>query len=128
VKLTKVDIWLENTNGELYLIDMKTVKPNIGEFKGFKRTLLEWAAAEMTKDPNAKVNTLIAIPYNPYHPDPYNRWTMKGMFDLPKEILVAQELWDFLGGEGTWVDLLDCFETTGIELRKEIDDYFKRFK
>ncbi len=30
------------TNNELYLIDLKTAKPNIGEFKGFKRTLLEW--------------------------------------------------------------------------------------
>lgn len=128
VKLTKVDIWLERNNGELYLIDMKTVKPNIGEFKGFKRTLLEWAAAEMAKNPTVRVNTMIAIPYNPYHPEPYNRWTMKGLFDLPHEILVAEELWNFLGGEGTWDDLLDCFETVGIELRDEIDDYFLRFK
>lgn len=87
VKLTKVDIWLKSNDDELYLIDMKTVKPNIGEFKGLKRTLLEWSAAEMAKNPVIKVNTLIAIPYNPYHPEPYNRWTMKGLFDLPKEIL-----------------------------------------
>ncbi|MBA7539915.1 hypothetical protein ES705_32204 [subsurface metagenome] len=128
VKLTKVDIWLESLDGILYLIDMKTVKPNIGEFKGFKRTLLEWAAAEMAKNSDVKVNTLIAIPYNPYYPEPYNRWTMKGLFDLPKEILVAEELWDFLGGEGTWNDLLDCFEIVGIELRDEIDEYFEKFK
>ena len=73
VKLTKVDIWLESNDDELYLIDMKTVKPNIGEFKGFKRTLLEWVAAEMAKNLTVKINTLIAIPYNPYHPEPYNR-------------------------------------------------------
>lgn len=127
-KLTKIDIWLETYNNELYLIDMKTVKPNIGEFKGFKRTLLEWAAAEITKNHLVKINTLLAIPYNPYHPEPYNRWTMKGLFDLPREILVAEELWDFLGGEGTWNDLLDCFEQAGVELRDEINEYFNKFR
>lgn len=128
VKPTKIDIWLENDMGELFLIDMKTVKPNMGEFKGFKRTLLEWTAAELANNPKAKVNTLIAIPYNPYEPKPYARWTMKGMFDLNKEILVAEELWDFLGGAGTYNILLDCFEEVGIELRPEIDSYFANFK
>ena len=128
VKLTKVDIWLESFDDELYLIDLKTVKPNIGEFKGFKRTLLEWAAAEMSKNPQVKINTIIGIPYNPYEPEPYNRWTMKGMFDLPKEILVAEELWEFFGGEGTYTDLLDCFEIVGIELGPEIDENFNKFK
>lgn len=128
VKLTKVDIWLERSENELFLIDIKTVKPNIGEFKGFKRTLLEWAAAEMAKNPNVRIWTMIGIPYNPYEPKPYDRWTMKGMFDLPREILVAEDLWDFLGGEGTYQDLLDCFEQVGIELRSEIDEYFSKFK
>ena len=96
--------------------------------KGFKRTLLEWTAAELANNPKAEVNTLIAIPYNPYEPKPYARWTMKGMFDLSKEILVAEELWDFLGGAGTYNVLLDCFEEVGIELRPEIDSYFANFK
>ena len=127
VKLTKVDIWLESYEGELTLIDFKTVKPNISEFKGFKRTLLEWTAAEVAKNPTVKVNTMIGIPYNPYEPEPYNRWTMKGMFDLSNEVLVADELWEFVGGKGTYNDLLDCFEIVGIELRQEIDEHFKKF-
>lgn len=128
VKKTKVDIWLEKYDGELFLLDMKTVKPNKGEFVGYKRMLLEWAAVEMTHNPSVKVNTIIAIPYNPYEPKPYERWTMKGLFDLEKEIYVANELWDFLGGDGAYNDLLDCFELAGIELRPEIDSYFARFK
>ena len=127
VKLTKIDIYLESNEGEIYLIDLKTVKPNIGEFKGFKRTLLEWAAAELANNPDVKVNTLIGIPYNPYEPQPYNRWTMQGMFDLDEEVLVASDLWDFFGGKGSYDGLLDCFELAGTELRTEIDDYFDRF-
>ena len=127
VKLTKVDISLRSKSKELYFIDLKTVKPNIGEFKGYKRTLLEWVAAVLASDPEAKINTLIAIPYNPYEPEPYNRWTMRGMLDLDYELKVAGEFWDFVGGEGAYEDLLDCFERVGIELRSEIDEYFSKF-
>ena len=52
---------------------------------------------------------------------------MKGMLDLKKEVMVAEEFWDFLSGEGTYLDLLDCFEKAGIELRPEIDNYFSQF-
>ncbi len=128
VKPTKVDVYLENNEGEIFLIDIKTAKPNKGGFKEFKRTLLEWVATVLAEKPDAKVNTLISIPYNPYEPKPYSRWTMAGMLDLENELKVADEFWDFLGGDGTYNDLLMCFEKIGIELRVEIDDYFAKFK
>jgi type II restriction enzyme len=127
VKPTRVDVYLESNDGEIYLFDIKTAKPNKGGFKEFKRTLLEWVATVLSENPKAKINTLIAIPYNPYEPKPYSRWTMAGMLDLEEELKVAEEFWDFLGGKGAYDDLLGCFERVGIELRQEIDDYFKRF-
>jgi len=127
VKPTKVDIKLMAHDGTIYLFDLKTAKPNAGGFKEYKRTLLEWVAATLATTPNAKVQTLIAIPYNPYEPQPYNRWTMRGMLDLQNELKVANEFWDFLGGQGTYQQLLDIFERVGIELRTEIDDYFSRY-
>ncbi|MDI6751246.1 MAG: TdeIII family type II restriction endonuclease [bacterium] len=126
VKLTKVDIKLVAHNGIIYFFDLKTVKPNTGGFKEFKRTLLEWIAAVLATNPTVNVQSLIAIPYNPYEPQPYNRWTMRGMLDLTNELKVAEEFWDFLGGEGAYQDLLNIFESIGIELRPEIDNYFKQ--
>ena len=41
--------------------------------------------------------------------------------------MVAKEFWDFLGGEDTYEQLLDVFETAGIELRPEIDARFQGF-
>jgi type II restriction enzyme len=128
VRLTQVDVWMENKSGELFLFDIKTAKPNAGGFKEFKRTLLEWCAAILAENPKAKVNTLIAIPYNPYEPKPYTRWTMRGMIDLEKELKVGKEFWDFIGGTGAYEDILGCFERVGIEMRDEIDAYFKKFK
>ena len=127
VKLTKVDLMFESKDGAFFLFDIKTAKPNAGGFKEFKRTLLEWVAVILANKPDANVNTFIAIPYNPYEPEPYTRWTMRGMLDLENELKVADEFWDFLGGKNTYNDLLGCFERIGIELRSEIDAYFKRF-
>jgi len=128
MKTVKVDLYLETFDGEMFFFDLKTAKPNISNFKDFKRTLLEWVGIALTDNPNAKVNSLIAIPYNPYEPQPYERWTIKGMLDDKEELLVGKEFWDFLGGNDVYEDLLDCFEQVGIILRPEIDDYFLKFK
>ena len=127
VKPTKVDIKLIGHDEVIYLFDIKTAKPNAGAFKEFKRTLLEWVAATLAINPVSKIQTLIAIPYNPYEPEPYKRWTMLGMLDLKNELKVANEFWDYLGGEGTYIDLLEIFERVGVELRPEIDSYFNLY-
>jgi type II restriction enzyme len=128
LKTVKVDLFVKGNDESIHLFDLKTAKPNISNFKDFKRTLLEWVAIYLFKHPDAKVNSYIAIPYNPYEPKPYERWTLKGMLDLDNELKVAEEFWDFLGGKGTYLELLNCFERVGIELRSEIDEYFSRFK
>ena len=89
---------------------------------------MEWTAAELARDSEAAVNTIIGIPYNPYEPKPYERWTLKGMLDLQHDILIAEDLWNFIGGEGTYAELLKAFEDAGIELRNEIDNHFERFR
>ena len=128
LRTVKVDLFVQCPDGTAHLFDLKTVKPNISNFKYFKKTLLEWVAIFLAQKPNAKVNSYIAIPYNPYEPEPYERWTLKGMLDLDKELKVAEEFWDFLGNAGTYSELLNCFERAGIELRPEIDAYFSKFK
>ena len=127
-KPVKADLYFVDNHDAHYLFDLKTVKPNISDFKDYKRTMLEWAGIAMTANPSIKINTIVAIPYNPYEPEPYERWTMKGMFDLRNEILVGAEFWDFIGGEGAYNDLLDCFEKAGIEMRAELDACFARYK
>lgn len=128
LKTIKVDLFVEDLRGSVHLFDLKTAKPNISNFKDFKRTLLEWVAIYLVRNPKADVHSYIAIPYNPYYPKPYERWTLKGMLDLNEELKVAEEFWDFLGGEGAYLELLNCFERAGIALRPTIDSYFQKFK
>jgi type II restriction enzyme len=127
LKPAKVDLFVETKSGEQYLFDLKTAKPNKGDFQKYKQTLLEWAGIAYTSNPKSKIHTLIAIPYNPYEPQPYQFWTLAGMLDLKEELKVAEDFWDFLGGKGAYTELLDCFEKAGIALRPEIDEYFAKF-
>lgn len=128
IKVIKADLFLVDKNDNVFLIDIKTVKPNISNFKDFKRTLLEWIAVYLYENPNAQVNSFISIPYNPYEPKPYERWTLKGMIDLKKELMIADEFWNFLGGLGCYDILLKCFEEVGIEMRDTINYYFLKFR
>ena len=53
-----------------YFFEIKTVKPNIDIFEKSKTKLLEWIARR-----RKPVNVFLAFPYNPYHPEPYSRYT-----------------------------------------------------
>lgn len=121
----RIDLFVVTKDGIENYFEIKTAKPNINEFIGIKKQLLDWIAMRGSIKPDAKIKTFVAIPYNPYEPRPYERWTLQGLFDSEKEILVGKEFWDTLGGEGTYNDLLRVFEEAGIELRDEIDRKMK---
>lgn len=128
IKRPRIDLFLEDNMGVEYYFDLKTAKPNLRGFIDFKRQIMEWTAIRTAADPNAKVRSMLAIPYNPYEPKPYDRWTFQGLFDSSNEILVADEFWNFLGGAGTYKELLNVFEEVGMALRPEIDTRFKQFR
>lgn len=117
----RIDLFLVDNTGKEYYFELKTAKPNIREFVGIKKELMEWVAMRGSTNRDVVLTTILAIPYNPYEPKPYERWTLQGLFDLNQEILVGQEFWDFIGGAGAYDDLLDVFESAGIQLREEID-------
>ncbi|MGQ9665662.1 MAG: TdeIII family type II restriction endonuclease, partial [bacterium] len=91
-----VDLFVKIKDTENYF-DITSAKPNMKEFVALKLKLLRWTALRLSQDKNANVFTRLAIPYNPYHPEPYERWTLKGLYDLKKgEILVGEEFWNFV--------------------------------
>ena len=87
----------------------------MGNFKELKRQLLEWVARR-----DAVVNTLIALPYNPYHPQPYERFTVKGLLIPGEEMQVGEEFWNDLAGWPIYEDLLHIFNEVGKSLQNEV--------
>jgi hypothetical protein len=108
-------------NGEEYFFEIKTVKPNIDVFEKSKIKLLEWVA-RMRK----KIHVYLAFPYNPYHPEPYSRFTEVGMMDSPNDFLVGIEYWDFLGGKNTFEELLATFDKVGKEYKDHLNKKFQQ--
>jgi len=120
-----VDLFVQEKNGTEHYFDITSAKPNIKEFVELKRKLLKWTALRYSQGNKCKVLTQLAIPYNPYEPQPYERWTLRGLYDINKEILVGKDFWDFLGGKNTYKDLLITFEQVGKKLQGVINNYIK---
>lgn len=126
-RIRKVDVFL-STDDTIFLIDLKTAKPNVSGFEKYKQDMLEWVAAVLRQSQDANVRIIIAIPYNPYEPEPYSRWTLRGMLEIENQsqLMVGEEFWNFLAdGQDIYQDLLDCFENVGCRMREEIDSYFE---
>lgn len=116
-----VDLFIKIKDEENYF-DITSAKPNLKEFVALKLKLLRWTALRLSQDKTAQVFTRLAIPYNPYHPGPYERWTLKGLYDLEeKEILVGEEFWNFVAADNIYEELLDVFQEAGDKLRSELD-------
>jgi len=115
----RADLFLRKENDEYY-IEIKTAKPNIDVFIKSKQKLLEWVALR-----KKKVNTILAIPYNPYYPEMYGRFTMQGFLDEEKELYVAEKFWELLGGKGTYGEVLEIFDEVGKEFKEKIQNKIK---
>jgi hypothetical protein len=102
-------------NGVEYFFEIKTVKPNIDIFTKSKTKLLEWIARR-----RKPIRAILAFPYNPYFPNPYKRFTEQNLMQVGVDFLVGEDYWDFLGGENTFVDLLNIFDTAGKKWKEEI--------
>ena len=108
-------------DGQEYYFEIKTVKPNIDVFEKSKTKLLEWVARR-----RMAVNVYLAFPYNPYHPKPYHRFTEVGMMDSPKDFLVGEEYWNFIGGKNTFPELLKTFDEVGKDFKNQLNKKFKQ--
>lgn len=108
------DLYMKR-NGKEYYFEIKTVKPNIDVFTKSKTKLLEWVARQ--RNP---VKVFLAFPYNPYYPQPYERFTEQGVLEKGEEFLIGKEYWDFLGGENTFEELLLLFDKVGKKFKGQI--------
>ena len=108
-------------DGIEHYFEIKTVKPNIDVFTKSKAKLLEWVARR-----RKLVRVFLAFPYNPYHPQPYERFTEQGVLEREKEFLIGKEYWDFLGGKNTFEELLILFDLVGKKFKEKIQQKIKQ--
>ncbi len=118
-----VDVYIKKPTGEEIFVDIKTVKPNKSEFESIRKKILRWAGLRLSQNKKAKVQTYIGIPYNPYFPEDYNRWTGKKCHT--EEILVQNDLWNIFAGYDVFDELIEIFKEVGEEIKAEVEEFFK---
>ena len=113
------DFYMKRKGKEFYF-EIKTVKPNIDVFKESKTKLLEWVARK-----RKRIYPFLAFPYNPYHPEPYDRFTQVNLVTNNQDFLVGERYWDFLGGNNTFNQLLQIFDKIGKKYKQQLIKKFK---
>ena len=121
----RVDVYIKKKDGTEAYFDITSPKPNMKEFVALKKKLLRWIGLRLRTDKNAKVLTALGLPYNPYYPEPYSRWTKGNMYDSC-QLMVGQDFWNFVAGENVYDEFLDIFKEVGEELREKIQEIAKK--
>ncbi len=118
-----VDFSMEK-EGITYFFEIKTAKPNKDVFIASKRKLLQWRA----RLKGQQLQTYLVFPYNPYHPNPYDHFAKGNLLERGREFLIGKEYWDFLGGEGTYEELIHLMNEVGQSLSQNIAIKIKQVK
>ncbi len=110
-----VDLYLKRDDKD-YFLEIKSPKPNKDQTRRTKEKFLYLKAS-----PWFNAITFYAFPYNPFGESKENyKWSFTKMFFSMDELLIGQEFWDFLGGEGTYSELLGLFREFGKKRGREI--------
>jgi hypothetical protein len=98
--------------GPLFM-EIKSPRPNLDVCAESKKKMLFFRAVFVNKEPEA----FLAFPYNPFiYRENYRHGFTKRIMDMRKEVLIGEEMWNKLGGAGTYNELLNIIE----EAKKEI--------
>lgn len=110
------DLYLEGGPSSPVFIELKSPKPNLDVCAESKKKMLYFLAyAHQNGMQDAKA--IFALYYNPYFPKRYTWPFTQQIMDMDAEVLIGGEFWDFLGGPGTYDELLDVLAEVKKELR-----------
>jgi hypothetical protein len=114
-----IDLYLKDKNEKEYFIEMKGPDPNKKEVRAAKQDLLNIVAIKKRDvnllNFNKKVSIIFGVYYNNTNKK-YQNWKVSPLFEDRKGLLVQEAFWDFLGGSGTYKDILGMIS----EVRDEI--------
>jgi hypothetical protein len=113
---TRIDLYIRTRGGEDHYFEIKSAKPNKGQCIEMKQRLLTALAIRR----QASIRTWWGVPYNPYGRGEY-RWVYPlAFFDFEDEVMLGLPFWDFVGGTGTYEELLDLYRQVGDESAERI--------
>jgi len=106
---TRIDLYVLTHTGEEHYFEIKSPKPNKGQCIEMKQRLLTAFAIRRGEDAWA----WWGLPYNPYGLGSYRHAFALPFFDFVSDVKLGSAFWDFVGGPGTYGDLLSIYQAAG---------------
>ena len=104
------DLYIEDFQGGPLFIELKSPLPNLDIAAESKRKILYYLLI-MDRKGVAGAQAYLGLTYNPYiRREDYAHSFTKQIMDMERQVLMGSELWDMIGGEGTYAELLDIIE------------------
>lgn len=113
------DLYIEDEYNKKYAFELKAPFPNSDQTKVSKEKLLKLYCM----NPSLIDEAYFTLPYNPYKVKENYAWSFpKRWFNMneDKVVLIGNEFWDKIGGEGTYHSLIDAVNEIGKKYQARI--------
>ena len=113
------DVFVTNSSGLTSAFELKAPLPNSDQTKVSKEKIFKLYAMQ----PQGAHHAYFALPYNPYGKKEQYSWSFPmRWFDMTNDecVLIGEEFWDLLGGEGTYGDLIETVLQLGKHYKNRI--------
>jgi len=115
------DLFVEDFDQGPLFIELKSPRPNLDVAAESKRKLLYYLTI-MDRRGQVDAKAYLGLTYNPYiSRSRYGHSFTKQIMDMRNQVLIGSELWDYIGGPGTYNDLLSMIEQVRMELADSAD-------
>jgi hypothetical protein len=119
---TRIDLYVRTHEDEEHYFEIKSAKPNKGQCIEMKQRLLTALAIRR----HTSANTWWGVPYNPYGRGGYRHAYPLAFFDFQNEVMLGEPFWNFVGGNGTYDDLLDVYRDVGDQFAARLRELRER--
>ncbi len=107
IRSSKADLYIGDFPGGPLFMELKTPRPNLDIASESKRKMLYFLAM-MDRQRVEGAKALMGLTYNPFVTrKAYNHPFTKQIMDIDNEVLMGSETWDYIGGSGTYDELLE---------------------
>lgn len=114
------DVYVADYDPGALFIELKSPYANKDVCFKSKNKLLTFLAIMHTKG-SSNAEAYLGLTYNPdIDRDAFKWWPVLQMMDMNKQVLIGPELWDKLGGPGTYKQLLEVVAKVQAEIAKRL--------
>lgn len=112
------DLYIGDFTGGPLFIEIKTPRPNLDICAESKQKMLIFRAIMYARG-QKEARAYLGLWYNPdIDRDKYSHNFTRQVMDMDHEVLLGEELWDTIGGPGTYDELLEVLDKAGRKIRQ----------